>query len=415
VSGTQLRAALAALGLLACAARAGAAVIEGRVSHPTKPGAAANLRIEALGLDPEERPISRETHTDKDGRYRFDDLPAPAAYLIRAQYGGLTFPGGSAGFRKGEEQKRETLEFKIYDQNADASHLRLAQLQWVTQKSAGVWRVSQSANVANPDEVAVVIPRSAPTPIRVALAPGHGPVETVFGHLPEGATVVGDVVEVRGPVLPGAQGLSVQLEYDLEAAPDGGLVTSIAIPTPVDDLAVYVQDSGIDVDAGELHPARPARQDDAIYQAFIGFDVPAGTNLPLKVRALPPVQPLPQALVAAVAALAAGALFFFVIAPVVRQALARGATARDAEPESPAKAALAAALADLEHDFETGKLSVEDRERLRADLRREAIAALARERLGPVADESPAGPKPCTCGRVPSAGDRFCAACGSPL
>ena len=83
------------------------------------------------------------------------------------------------------------------------------------------------------------------------------------------------------------------------------------------------------------------------------------------------------------AALGAGALFFFVIAPIVREALARGATVRDLEPESPAKAALAAALHDLEHDFETGKLSVEDRERLRADLRREAMAELARERLGP--------------------------------
>ena len=414
MSAPQLRAALAALALLACAARAGAAVIEGRVSHPTRTGAAANLLVEALGLDPQEHPISRQTHTDKDGRYRFDDLPAPAAYLVRAEYGGLTFPGGSTGFRQGEEAKRATLDFKIYDQSADASRLRIAQLQWVAMKSAGVWRVSESANVANPDEVAVVIPPSAPTPIRVALAPGHGVVDTVFGHLPEGATVVGDAVEVRGPVLPGDQGLSVQVEYDLEPAADGGLVTDIAIPSPVDDLAVYVQDSGIAVDAGELHPARPARQDDAIFQAFIGFDVPAGTRLPLRVVPLPPGRPLPQALVAAIAALAAGALFFFVIAPVVRVAIARGAT-RNREPESPAKAALAAALADLEHDFETGKLSVEDRERLRADLRREAMAALARERLGPATDEEPAGTKPCTCGRVPAAGDRFCAACGNPL
>ena len=415
MSAPQIRASLAALALLACAARSSAAVIEGRVEHPTKKGAAANLLVEALGLDPQEHPISRQTHTDKDGRYRFDDLPAPAAYLVRAEYGGLTFPGGSAGFRQGEEAKHATLDFKIYDQSADATGLRIAQLQWVTMKSAGVWRVAESANIANPRDAAVLIPPTAPTPIRIALAPGHGKIETVFGHLPEGVTVVGDVVEVRGPVLPGDQGLSVQVEYDLDAAPDGGLATDIAIPTPVDDLAVYVQDSGIAVDAGELHPARPARQDDAIFQAFIGFDLPAGTNLPLRVHALPPAQPLPQALVAAFAALAAGALFFFVIAPVARAALARGTTARDHEPESPAKAALAAALDDLEHDFETGKLSADDRERLRADLRREAMAALARERLGPVADEEPAGPKPCTCGRVPSAGDRFCAACGSPL
>jgi len=417
VSPMPARAAFAALALLACAARADAAVIEGRISHPSKPGAAANLLVEALGLDPQENAISRQTHADKDGRYRFENLPAPAAYLIRAQYGGLTFPGGSAGFRQGDEAKTETLDFKVYDKSADPSRLRLSQLQWVIAKSAGVWRIQETATVANPDEVVVVVPPSNPTPIRVGLAPGHGVLDLMFGRLPEGATVVGDTVELRGPVLPGEQGQSLQIEYDLEPV-DGGFATDIAIPTTVADLAVYVQDFGIDVDAGELHPARPARQDDLIYQAFIGFDIPAGTSLPLRVRPLPPAQPFPQTLIALLAALGAGALFFFVIAPIVRQALARGATARDVEPESPAKAALAAALHDLEHDFETGKLSAEDRERLRADLRREALAALARERLGPAPDDAaplPPALKPCSCGRVPSAGDRFCAACGSAL
>jgi hypothetical protein len=121
---------------------------------------------------------------------------------------------------------------------------------------------------------------------------------------------------------------------------------------------------------------------------------------------------LPQPLVALLAALGAGALLFFVATPIVRQALARGAREESLEPESPAKAALAAALQDLEHDFETGKLSAEDRERLRADLRREALAALARERL---VHAPPAAPKTCSCGRVPAAGDRFCAGCGKAL
>ena len=413
MSSMTARAALAALALLACAPRAGAAVIEGRISHPSKPGAVANLRVEALGLDAQEHAITRETRTDQDGHYRFADLPTPAAYLVRAQFGGLTFPGGSAGFRQGEEAKSATIDFKVYDQSTDPSQLQLSELQWVIVKSAGVWRVQQSATVANPGNFVVTVPPGAPTPIRVGLAPGHGRLDTVFGRLPEGATVVGDTIELRGPVLPGDQGQSLQLEYDLVPT-DGALQTAIAVPAAVDNLAVYVQDFGIDVDAGELHPARPARQDDLIYQTFIGFDVPAGTSLPLRIRPLPPTAPLPQALVAVVAALGAGALFFFVIAPIVRQVLARGATSSDAEPESPAKAALAAALLDLEHDFETGKLSEEDRERLRADLRREALAALARERLGP-AEAVPQPPKPCSCGRMPAAGDRFCASCGSAL
>ena len=407
------RALLVFFALCACAVRADAAAIEGRITHPTKPGAAARLVVEAIGLDPQEQAIMRQTKCDEQGRYHFDDLPAPAAYLVRAQYEGLTFPGGSAAFPPGQTDKRQTLDFKIYDKSEDGSHLRLATLQWVIARSAGVWRVQESATVANPDDRVVVVPPAQPSPIGVGLPAGHGKLETFFGRLPEGVDVRGDGVEIRGPVFPGDEGFSLQVEFDLEQKGDD-LATELTVPSGVDNLAVYVQDFGVEVEAGELHPARPARQEDQTYQTFIGFDLPAGTRLPLHVRVLPPASRTPLYLVVLFAALGAGALLFFVATPVVREALARDSGPGESlDAESPAKAALASALHDLEHDFETGKLSAEDHERLRADLRREALAALARERLGP----PPPIPAPaaCSCGRVAAPGDRFCASCGKAL
>lgn len=408
---------LVTLALVACASGAGASGIDGRVSHATKPGAAAGLRVEALGLDSKDQTITRETKTDAEGRFRFDDLPAPAAYLVRAHYGGLAFPGGAAAFRAGEEAKRESLDFKVYDKSEDGSRLKLAALQWVITRSAGVWRVQQGATIENPDQSVVLVSHSEPAPLGIGLASGHGKVESIFGRLPEGLTLRDDVAEIRGPVFPGAEGFGVQLEYEIEQPSD--LSTEIQVPSDVAELTIYVQDFGVDVDAGQLHPARPARQDDLMYQTFVGFDVPAGTRLPLHVRVLPPTSTFPLTLAAVLAALGAGALLFFVAAPVVREALAREpATDESLEPESPAKAALAAALHDLEHDFETGKLSAEDRERLREDLRREALGALARERLGPqAATESVTAPaRACSsCGRVAAPEDRFCAACGKAL
>jgi len=285
----------------------------------------------------------------------------------------------------------------------------------VIERNAGVWHVQESATVTNPDPSVVVVPEGAPGPIHVALAPGHGKVESFFGHQPQGVAIQGDIAEVRGPIFPGEEGFSLELEYDLEQPPDE-LATQIRVATAVENVGVYVQDFGIEVDAGELHPARHVSQNDLIYQSFLGFDVPAGAELPLRVRALPPAHPLPRPLVALLAALGAGALLYFVAAPIAREALAReGGAARADALESPAKAALASALHDLEHDFETGKLSAEDRERMREELRREALAALARERLGPAAAAAPAAPRACACGRVPAAGDRFCAACGTAL
>ena len=252
----RARAALLLLALLACAPRAGAAVIEGRITHPQRPGASAHLPVEVIGLDPQEHGIERNTVTDANGHYRFDDLPAPAAYLVRATYGGIAFPGGSAAFPPGEEKKSQTLDFHVFDASSDASRLSLNSLQWVVERNAGVWHVQESATVSNPEPSVVVIPQGAPGSILVALAPGHGKVESFFGREPQGVAIHGDVAEVRGPIFPGEEGFSLQLEYDL-AQPPEALSTQIGVPSAAENVGVYVQDFGIDVAAGAI--AGPSR------------------------------------------------------------------------------------------------------------------------------------------------------------
>ena len=404
-----LAALVTAVALLASAAPARAGVIHGRISHPSQPKAAAGIEVQAIGIDQAEQTITRQTKTDKDGRYRFDDLPTPAAYLVRAHYGEVVFPGGSAVFRPGEPEIEHKVDFEIFDALRDPSRLRLASLQWVIERSAATWRVRQTAVVANPERAVVILPDDQPSPLRVALAKGHGDVSGTFGPPPPGVRIDGDVAEIRGPILPGEDGFSFELVYDV-AAPDGELATTIALPSAVDELGVYVQDFGVDVDAGSLHPARPARQDDVIYQSFLGFDLPAGSERSVVVRALAPATPLPQGVVALVAALLAGALLFFVAGPLARRTPAADTAAAAEAGPSPSELALDAAFADLEHDFETGKLSAPDRDRLRSDLERERRALTE-----PAAAPAPETPRVCSCGRAPAPGDRFCASCGSAL
>ncbi|MGH7289667.1 MAG: carboxypeptidase-like regulatory domain-containing protein, partial [Myxococcota bacterium] len=293
-----------------------AAVIQGHVTHPTKPGAAAGLVVTAIGIDEKENTIQRETRTDANGSYRFADLPSPAAYLVRARYGEMVFPGGSAVFRPGEPTFEQTVDLKIYETSSDGSRLRLASLQWVIARNAGEWRVQQNAVIANPDATVVMVPPDAAPLLRIALAPKHGEVETAFGRLPEGVVIQNGVAEIRGPILPGDQGASFQIGYDVEA-PDTELATVLALPSAVDELGVYLQDFGIDVDAGPLHPARPVRESDIIYQAFLGFELHAGTEVPLRVRALPPAAQIPQWLIGGIAALLAGGLLFLVAGRLV--------------------------------------------------------------------------------------------------
>jgi hypothetical protein len=400
--------------LVAAASAARGAEIHGRITHPTRPEAAAGLDVQAIGIDETEQTITRETKTDREGRYRFPDLPAPAAYLVRAMYGDVVFPGGSAIFRPGEPAGLEqTIDFEVFDSVADASKLRIASLQWVIARSAGAWQVRQAVVVANPERAVVVVPDDQPSPLRVALAPGHGEVSSGFGRLPPGVTLDGDVATIRGPILPGDTGFSFELVYDVDA-PDGELRAPIALPSAVDQLSVYVQDFGIDVDAGALHPARPARQDDVIYQSFLGFDLPAGSERTVVVRALHPATPISPGWVALAAALVAGGLIFFVAGPIAFARTADAGAHGSAPEPSPESHALDAAFADLEHDFETGKLSAADRDRLRADLERERAQAGARETHDPGSAREAPSPA-CSCGRLPAPGDRFCAGCGSAL
>lgn len=396
-------AAACALAAWCCAAAAGAAEIRGRVSHPTLSGATGGVEVLALGIDAQEQRIERSTRTDADGRFRFGELPAPAAYLLRAVYDDFAFPGPSVLFRPGEPETRPDVEIQVFERSGDGSGLRIAHAQWVVEYDAGLFRVRQSARIANPGQSVVVVGDDQPALLRIGLAPGHGELRTLLGRLPTGVTLADGHAELRGPIFPGEEGFQLDLSYDLEPE-DGALYTEVSFPDPVEDFALFVQDFGVRIDVGELHPARPARQNDVFYQQFLGFDLTPGERHRLSVSPLADGTSDSRAALVLVVSLTVGGLAFFVGRPVIRTTQA---TARPAEPEPGVRGQLDAALSDLEHDFETGKLSADDRERLRDDLRRDAVRALARERG--------TSPDHCTCGHPIQAGDRFCVDCGRAL
>lgn len=396
-------------GLLLLAPSFAAAVdLTGSVLHPSRPEAAVDVEVMLVGVDAQENTLHRETRTDERGGFRFDDLPTPAAYLVSARYAGIRFPGGTAVFRPGEEPKADPIEIRIFERTASRDALSLGTARWVIEHEAGEFRVLQTIGIRNPgDQVAIVEP-SAPPLLRFALAPEHGEVSTPFGALGEGVAVEAGVVEIRGPVLPGEQEL--RFTYAIEA-PHAVLDTRIAVLDPLEALEIYVEDFGIDVDPGALHPARAVRHDGRVYQAWMGFELGADRSLPLRIRPLPPPARTPPWIAAATIAALAGLGLWLVGHPLIE---ARRSLPSSDEPSEidRVREDLQRALLDLEHDFETGKLSAEDRDRLREDLRNDAVLALARHRARGDAAQAPA--RSC-CGRSYAASDRFCASCGKPL
>jgi hypothetical protein len=415
----------------AAAPAAPAATVTGRVVHPERPTASADLEVSLLGIRREGGAVERKARTDDAGRFRFDDVPSNAAYLVGADYDGITFSGGSVLFDPndpaGEAQTRNVV-FHVYDRSHDAAALELASLRWILEREAGVYRVDVLATVRNTSTRTVIARADDPPLLALGLAARRGDLEFPFGTLPKGVVVEADRLALRGPVFPGER--NYRFAWDMQE-PSAALALEVDLPSPTTRIELLVRDFGIAVDVDGLHPARPIREGSDIYQRYVGFDLPAGLRVPVRVDPLQPIRGPSRAGLVGVVALLAGGLCFFVVRPVTREPGAGMATERG-DHATPEREALVAGLRDLEHDFETGKLSVEDRDRLREELRREALQALASAASSGPGARAPASsgpeteahapseaaastPAACECGRTPDAGDRFCAACGKRL
>jgi hypothetical protein len=381
--------------------------ISGRVIHPSRPEAGAGIELQLLGVSRSGQSVERTTKADSKGSFTFEDLPGNTAYLLAASYDGLSFPGGNVIFEPGQPPTRSVV-FHIYDRTDDPHSAQVASLRLLIEREAGSYRVQHSLFVSNPTLKVLAIAPDAPPLFRVALPAHEGPISVPFGRMPEGAHLENGNVLIRGPILPGTHNFT--FAYELPASGDR-LETEVSLAEAVPQLEVLIRDFGVRIDAGQLHPARPSREKDSIYLRYVGFDLPAGTRLPLRVEPLRPTMTPPPWLQVLMVMVLAGGLLFVVYQPIERAALA---TPEAAEASLDEHEAIASSLRDLEFDYETGKLSEADRDGLREELRREGARTLARSRRR----RKTAQPEPsraCSCGRAPEPGDRFCASCGKAL
>ena len=401
---------LLALLLLAHAPLATAASVDIEVRE--RGGAAvAGLPVRLLGLVPGGKPLARDGETNARGHAVFADLPVPAAYLVMVEHRGVSFHGEGVRFTDDDPPdavRGQTIE--VHEPSDDTSTIQLSEIRMFLRQEAGVYSLDQLVQIENTGDRVVLPPADGPPPVRIALMPGHGELRTLSGQPPSGFEHNDGFLALRGPVFPGQREL--MFSYDLPGK-DATVSSELLFPEETPSFELYIADQRVSIDTGPLHPARPSRDDDGIvYQRFLGFDLPAGTRVPLEVRPLPPVAGYTPLATALAAALLGAGLLFFVGQPVTHAARASKPLVED--PAALEKQALFAALQDLEHDFETGKLSAEDRDRLRAELRADALRALARTHSSGPAPAA-ALPSCASCGHGAQAADRFCSRCGTEL
>jgi hypothetical protein len=182
--------------------------------------------------------------------------------------------------------------------------------------------------------------------------------------------------DVIGPIGPGTTSLGYS--YRVPARPDG-VDLDLRFPRETETLNVLIADTGLAVTSTRLHRLRPFRSGTRNYLHQEAFNISPDETVDLSLRPLRATGLSPNTSIA-ITIVAAAAAAFFLVTPL------RRSTRREVEVD-PAlvrihdeREAIYAAIRDLDHDFETGKLEADDHAQMRTGLREQAIALLRVER-----------------------------------
>jgi len=413
---------------------AGEGRISGRVLHAESGAPVAGVQVILLALDEQGQPSWQTARSDGAGHYRFGGIATGLTYQLGALHAGLPFSGARLSFEPGVPQLRAA-DLLVRDPRLAApGDLRLTALRAVLDADAAALTVREIHELRAEGETPLLGTLQAPL-LRIPLPPQAvelrarssdaglelRPVPTpgtggasgaggIFGESGGGAAMVGagaagESLAILGSLAPGE--LRVELEYRLPALADAPARFARRLATRIPLLEIYLVDTGDLAPRSKLlHRRRPAREGATNYLRLEAYEVAPGEEVALTVERLPPRNAVSQsAALAAAWALALGAVAVL-LGPLVgpfrplRRAgaeSAEGAAHGAAQAAGSARAlreeaalaalreereALYAAIGDLDHDLETGKLSAADHAELRAELRARAIHLLREERTG---------------------------------
>ena len=181
--------------------------------------------------------------------------------------------------------------------------------------------------------------------------------------------------DVIGPIGPGEHHFGYA--YRVASRPEG-VTLDLRFPRAVQTLNVLIADNGLALDSERLHRRRPFRNGTRNYLHREAYNVGMEEVVDLTIEPLQ-AEGLPQTASQALTVAGAAAAALYLIAPL------RSARRREDEGDHALAAlreereAIYTAIADLEHDYETGKLEEADYTAMRERFRAQAIELMRAE------------------------------------
>ncbi|MCH2171695.1 zinc-ribbon domain-containing protein [Myxococcota bacterium] len=219
-------------------------------------------------------------------------------------------------------------------------------------------------------------------------------------------------VALRGPLPPGPGTVNFQYRLPVEGEP-ARFTRRFTQPLPV--LSVLVSDTSLVASSKRLHRRRSERSGDRVFMYLEGFAIEPDERVEVELARITPSAPLPQWTNVGLVGLAAAGAVIFMTAPLYRR---RESDLQEIDGNDTARRErdyLYAAIEDIDHDFETGKVSEADHARMRSELRAQAVELIRAEQADAPETAPPrTDPGNCpACGTELTPGAKFCAQCGA--
>ncbi len=396
--------------------------IVGRITKPT-PGGAPIADVEVNLFSPQQSgdEPALSARTDRAGSFVFKglDRDPEASYVVGVRFDDVPYITDFASFEAGESSL--DLEIEVYDATTDPAGIEIVRLHTVIERSeGGGHHVRESVAIRNSGDRAFMPTEPGAASFEMALFPGASEVHPGGGFLTGLIETVDGRARYHGPLYPGeTTGL---IGYTLPAsAPLGPLARSFDYPVDRLDLHVAEGVGGL-VGEGWMPLEAPEGVHGRVYSSWSRAGARAGERVRM---AFSPAARAQRAGVDPLVVLAFGLgglalALLWVLAPFRGAAVAAEEQSIDplAELERE-RAAILRAVRDLDFDHQMGKLSDEDYEPLRAELRARGVAMtkmLDARRGAARKKRGTAAPPVCSeCGATVRRKDRYCASCGASL
>ena len=300
------------------------------------------------------------------------------------------------------------VSFVLPDAEPEPDRASIKTGRWIIERDPVIIRLNEEYKIHVTGAESVYQPSGSPL-IKVDLPDGAKNIRFLSdGPSTEMRVDKDGSLALDGPLHPGETNLNIQYEIPTK---DSSTRILRNVPSAIETLEVFVVDDGqTHAYSPQLHRKRPVKTADRNYISLESFSIGSGQILELNIDLLKISENMPKILF--LSCLLAGTLgiVFLISSPLLG-----GKSTFDVLSESPLEReqiALLASLRDLEHDFETGKISAEDHRQLRDSLRYRTSQTY--EETSKIGIEK--SPETCaSCGKVPPQESLFCPQCGARL